>query len=189
MADETPETPETETPDVAAEATTDAVEAPAAEPAPKAEPVAQLSPKERKAAARARRGKRRGATPEERAEARAAKAVARRRRRLQEREKAKANRPAEPVADIAPRDAVGTGKPKVRQGIVTSDKGEKTITVRIDDARRHRKYQKIVRSTQKLHVHDEKNDAGTGDLVRVVECRPMSATKRWRLEEVLERAK
>jgi small subunit ribosomal protein S17 len=77
----------------------------------------------------------------------------------------------------------------VRQGIVTSDKGEKTITVRIDDARRHRKYQKIVRSTQKLHVHDEKNDAGTGDLVRVVECRPMSATKRWRLEEVLERAK
>jgi small subunit ribosomal protein S17 len=190
MADETPETPETETPDVAAEATPDAaVEAPAAEPAAKAEPVAQLTPKERKAAARVRRGKRRGATPEERAEVRAAKAVARRRRRLQEREKAKANRPAEPVADIAPRDEAGTGKPKVRQGVVTSDKGDKTITVRIDDARRHRKYQKIVRSTHKLHAHDEKNDAGTGDLVRVVECRPMSATKRWRLEEVLERAK
>ncbi|UTI67047.1 30S ribosomal protein S17 [Paraconexibacter antarcticus] len=77
----------------------------------------------------------------------------------------------------------------MRQGIVTSDKGDKTITVRIDDARRHRKYQKIVRSTQKLHVHDEKNDAGAGDLVRVIECRPMSATKRWRLDEVLERAK
>jgi small subunit ribosomal protein S17 len=195
MADETPETPETEAPDVAAEETVpeavDATEdtAAAPEPAPKAEPVTPLTPKERKAAARARRGKRRGATPEERAEARAKKAVARRRRREQEREKAKATRAAEPVADIAPRKEHGPGRPKVRQGIVTSDKGDKTITVRIDDARRHRKYQKIVRSTQKLHAHDEQNDAGTGDLVRVVECRPMSATKRWRLEEVLERAK
>jgi small subunit ribosomal protein S17 len=179
MADETPETPETETP----------VAATTPEPAAKAEPVVQLTPKERKAAARARRGKRRGATPEERAEVRAKKAVARRRRREQEREKAKAGRAAEPVADVAPRKEHGPGRPKVRQGIVTSDKGDKTITVRIDDARRHRKYQKIVRSTQKLHAHDEANDAGTGDLVRVVECRPMSATKRWRLEEVLERAK
>lgn len=175
MADETPETPET----------------PVAPPAPaaKAEPVTPLTPKERKVAARNRRGKRRGATPEERAEARALKAVARRRRREQERDKSKAQRAAAPSVEPLVAAPKGTGKPKVRQGIVTSDKGEKTITVRIDDARRHRKYQKIVRSTQNLHAHDEKNDAGTGDLVRVVECRPMSATKRWRLEEVLERAK
>lgn len=184
MADETPETPETEAPDVAAEET-----AATPEPAPKAEPVAQLTPKERKVAARNRRGKRRGATPEERAEDRKKKAVARKRRREQEREKAKAARAAAPPVEQAHAEPKGTGRPKVRQGIVTSDKGEKTITVRIDDARRHRKYQKIVRSTQKLHVHDEKNDAGTGDLVRVIECRPMSATKRWRLDEVLERAK
>ncbi|WP_354701013.1 hypothetical protein DSM112329_01312 [Paraconexibacter sp. AEG42_29] len=179
MADETPETPENETPEAAA----------APEPAAKAEPVVQLTPKERKAAARARRGKRRGATPEERAEARAKKAVARRRRREQEREKAKAAKAAAPPVEQAVAAPKGTGKPKVRQGIVTSDKGDKTITVSIDDARRHRKYQKIVRSTHKLHAHDEKNDAGTGDLVRVIECRPMSATKRWRLDEVLERAK
>jgi small subunit ribosomal protein S17 len=73
-------------------------------------------------------------------------------------------------------------------GKVVSDKADKTITVRIDTARRHRRYQKIVRSSTTLHAHDESNDANAGDLVRVVECRPMSATKRWRLVEVLERA-
>lgn len=190
MADKTPEneTPETETPATEApDVTAEAAPAPAA--AAKAEPVAQLSPKERKAAARTRRGKRRGATPEERAQARAEKAVARRRRREQEREKNKAAKAAAPPVEHAVAAPKGTGKPKVRQGVVTSDKGEKTITVRIDDARRHPKYQKIVRSTQNLHVHDEKNSAGEGDRVRVVECRPMSATKRWRLEEILERAR
>ena len=70
-----------------------------------------------------------------------------------------------------------------------SDKGEKTITVRVDTARRHKRYHKILRSSTKLHVHDESNDAHTGDTVRVQECRPMSRTKRWRLLEVLERAR
>jgi small subunit ribosomal protein S17 len=70
-----------------------------------------------------------------------------------------------------------------------SDKADKTITVRIDIAKRHRRYRKIVRSSSTLHAHDESNDANAGDLVRVVECRPMSRTKRWRLVEVLERAK
>ena len=59
----------------------------------------------------------------------------------------------------------------------------------IDSAKRHPRYQKIVRTTKKLHVHDERNDAREGDTVRVIECRPMSRTKRWRLDEVLERAK
>jgi small subunit ribosomal protein S17 len=77
----------------------------------------------------------------------------------------------------------------MRLGRVVSDKADKTITVRIDVARRHRRYQKIVRSSTTLHAHDESNDAGVGDLVRVIESRPMSATKRWRLVEVLERAK
>ena len=61
--------------------------------------------------------------------------------------------------------------------------------VRIDVARRHRRYQKILRSSTTLHVHDESNDAHAGDTVRVIECRPMSKTKRWRLTEVLERAR
>ena len=83
----------------------------------------------------------------------------------------------------------GPGRPKVRQGVVVSDKGDKTIVVRIDVARRHRRYQKILRSSTTLHVHDERNDANAGDTVRVVECRPMSKTKRWRLTEILERAR
>jgi small subunit ribosomal protein S17 len=77
----------------------------------------------------------------------------------------------------------------VRSGRVVSDKADKTITVRIEVARRHRRYQKIIRSSSTLHAHDEANDAHEGDLVRVVESRPTSRTKRWRLVEVLERAK
>jgi small subunit ribosomal protein S17 len=83
----------------------------------------------------------------------------------------------------------GPGRPRVRQGVVTSAKGDKTITVKIDVVRRHRRYHKIMRSTLKLYAHDEANNANEGDTVRVVECRPMSRTKRWRLTEVLERAR
>ncbi|HWT23156.1 MAG TPA: 30S ribosomal protein S17 [Solirubrobacteraceae bacterium] len=70
-----------------------------------------------------------------------------------------------------------------------SAKGDKTITVQIDVVQRHRRYRKIMRSTTKLHAHDERNAAHEGDTVRVVECRPMSRTKRWRLTDVLERAR
>jgi small subunit ribosomal protein S17 len=160
----------------------EAAPAPAAPAPPAPEPVAQLTPQERKVAARARRGKRRGATPEERAELRRAKATARSRRRTQEKAK-RTPGTGTPPADGAP------GTPKVRLGRVVSDKADKTITVRIDDARRHRRYQKIVRTTSTLHAHDERNDANEGDLVRVIEARPTSRTKRWRLVEVLERAK
>jgi small subunit ribosomal protein S17 len=78
---------------------------------------------------------------------------------------------------------------KVRQGRVVSDKAEKTITVRIDLARRHPAYEKVVRRSRTLHAHDERNEANEGDLVRVVETRPLSRRKRWRLVEVLEKAK
>ena len=71
---------------------------------------------------------------------------------------------------------------------MVSDKADKTITVRIDIARRHRMYRKIVRTSSTLHAHDEPNEAHAGDTVRVVESRPLSRTKRWRLVEVLERA-
>ena len=72
---------------------------------------------------------------------------------------------------------------------MVSAKGDKTITVRIDVVQRHRRYRKILRHTVKLHAHDERNVAAEGDTVRIVECRPMSRTKRWRLTDVLERAR
>ena len=78
---------------------------------------------------------------------------------------------------------------KVRQGVVVSSKGDKSITVRIDIARRHRTYEKIVRSSAKLHAHDERNEAGEGDVVQVIETRPLSKTKRWRLVDVVEKAR
>src|SRR5262245_53538635 len=155
--------------------------APAAAPS---EPQApQLTPQERRVAARAKRGRRRASTPEERLEVRRAKAAARGRRRQQERAKKTTKGEGTPPAEP------GTGTPQVRMGKVVSDKADKTITVRIDIAKRHRRYRKIVRSSSTLHAHDERNDANEGDLVRVVECRPMSRTKRWRLVEILERAK
>jgi small subunit ribosomal protein S17 len=129
-------------------------------------------------------------TPEERqAErdaARAQKAAARRTERSRARAKYKAaeheRRPTPPREHVA-------GNQKTRQGVVVSDKADKTITVRIDVARRHRRYEKIVRTSSTVHAHDERNDAHTGDTVVVRESRPLSRSKRWRLVEVLERAK
>ncbi len=78
---------------------------------------------------------------------------------------------------------------KTRVGVVTSDVRDKTITVRIDVARPHPVYGKTVRRSSKLHVHDERNEASLGDTVRVMECRPLSSQKRWRLVEIVERAR
>jgi small subunit ribosomal protein S17 len=78
---------------------------------------------------------------------------------------------------------------KERRGIVVSSKPDKTITVRVDSAKPHPKYLKIVRRSIKLHAHDERNEANPGDVVRIVETRPLSKLKRWRLTEILERAK
>ena len=170
----------------AAEEQTAPAEAPAPEgaaPAPSEPQAPQLTPQERRVAARAKRGRRRASSPEERLELRKAKATARSRRRQQERAKKTTKGEGTPPAEH------GTGSPQVRMGKVVSDKADKTITVRIDIAKRHRRYRKIVRSSSTLHAHDEANSANQGDLVRVVECRPMSRTKRWRLVEILERAK
>jgi small subunit ribosomal protein S17 len=191
MADETPDTTEEQVTTAAetAEETTAAPEAAAPEAAAPAEPVTPLTPKERKVASRARRGVRRGATPEERAEARKAKATARSRYRANKRAKVNAARGEAGPAKTASPVEHGPGAPKERLGTVVSAKADKTITVRIDTARRHRRYQKIVRSSTTLHAHDETNDANAGDTVRILESRPLSATKRWRLVEILERAK
>jgi len=90
--------------------------------------------------------------------------------------------PARPAPDRVP------GR-KERRGVVVSDAMDKTIVVRVDVVQKHEVYGKVVRRSSKLHVHDEHNQASIGDVVRVVETRPLSATKRWRLLEVLERAK
>ncbi|MCW5908428.1 MAG: 30S ribosomal protein S17 [Chitinophagales bacterium] len=78
---------------------------------------------------------------------------------------------------------------KERVGVVTSDKMEKTITVSIERKIKHPIYGKFVKQTKKFKAHDEKNDAKTGDTVKISETRPLSKTKRWRLVEVIERAK
>jgi small subunit ribosomal protein S17 len=78
---------------------------------------------------------------------------------------------------------------KVREGLVVSDKMDKTIVVAVEDRKKHRRYSKVMRSTTKVKAHDEQNTAGVGDRVLLMETRPLSATKRWRLVQVLEKAK
>ena len=78
---------------------------------------------------------------------------------------------------------------KERRGVVVSDAMDKTIVVRIDTVQKHERYGKVVRRSSKLHAHDEQNAAGVGDVVRIVETRPLSATKRWRLLEIIEKAR
>jgi small subunit ribosomal protein S17 len=132
-----------------------------------AEQRPQQSPEER---AGARRGARKQA---------AGRRAAYRAKRREKKERGTGTQPAE-------RRSAGR---KVRQGRVVSSKPDKTITVQIEVARRHPQYEKIVRRSRTLHAHDAGNEAGEGDLVRVVETRPLSRTKRWRLVEILEKAK
>jgi small subunit ribosomal protein S17 len=186
------EAPQDETPAEEAPAAeeTPAEEAPAAEAPPEGEPNPEddLPWKERRRLQKSRRQPRKAgpSDPEERKSLRA-----------QERKrKAELRRKQRAAAKAA--HAAGTGTPqaeresnaaKVRQGVVVSSKGDKSITVRIDIARRHRTYEKIVRSSSKLHAHDERNEASEGDVVRVIETRPLSKTKRWRLVDVVEKAR
>nr|WP_315266167.1 30S ribosomal protein S17 [Microbacterium lemovicicum] len=87
------------------------------------------------------------------------------------------------------RDADARGYRKSRRGYVVSDKMDKTIVVEVEDRVKHPLYGKVIRRTSKVKAHDEANAAGIGDLVLINETRPLSATKRWRLVEILEKAK
>jgi small subunit ribosomal protein S17 len=193
-ADEAAEVPAEEKADEApAEEAAEAApeEAPAAE---EAAPVAEPDPeddlpwKERRRLAKSRRSHKAGPALDvegrkaQRAEARKRKAALRRKQRAA----AKASHVAGTGTPPAEKESNAA---KVRQGIVVSSKGDKSITVRIDTARRHRTYEKIVRSSTKLHAHDEQNEAGEGDVVRVIETRPLSKSKRWRLVDVVEKAR
>jgi small subunit ribosomal protein S17 len=178
-AEEKAEEPEAAVEEPAAEA-----EAPAAEP----DPEDELPWKEKRRLERSRKPHKAGPpqSPEERVAARAEERKRRGAERRKERAAAKSKKVAGTGTPPAEKVAVAA---KVRQGIVVSDKGQKSIVVRIDTARRHPTYEKVVRRSRTLHAHDERNEAGEGDVVRVVETRPLSKTKRWRLIEVLEKAK
>jgi small subunit ribosomal protein S17 len=94
--------------------------------------------------------------------------------------------PAETVADETTDQR---GYRKTREGLVVSDKMDKTVVVAVEDHVKHPKYGKVLRRTKKYKAHDEQNACGVGDRVLLMETRPMSATKRWRVAEILERAK
>jgi small subunit ribosomal protein S17 len=99
--------------------------------------------------------------------------------------------PDAPAAErgLADAPAAERGRRKVREGYVVSDKMDKTVVVAVEDRVKHRLYGKVLRQTARLKAHDEANSAGMGDRVRIMETRPLSATKRWRLVEILEKAK
>jgi small subunit ribosomal protein S17 len=198
MSDESTEKTET-TEEPQAEETPQATEAPAAEAAPVApaapepepaapDPLADLPWKERRRILKSREPHKAGPqlTVEERIAERAAHRKSKANERRKERAAMKAEHQAGTGSTATERDANAA---KVRQGIVVSSKGDKSITVRIDIARRHPTYEKIVRRSRTLHAHDERNEAGEGDTVRVVETRPLSKTKRWRLIDVVEKAR
>ena len=97
---------------------------------------------------------------------------------------------ATPATDASPAmTAAGRGADrKVREGLVVSDKMDKTVVVAVEDRVKHPLYGKVIRRTNKLKAHDEANTAGVGDRVLLMETRPLSATKRWRVVEIIERA-
>ncbi|MEE4275606.1 MAG: 30S ribosomal protein S17 [Thermoleophilia bacterium] len=150
-------------------------------PAPKQSAARKPAAKKAAAAKAARKtaGAKSGAAAKKTAATKTAATKAAPKKTSAARAKAKAARPA-------PERVPGR---KERRGIVVSDAMDKTIVVRIDVVQKHERYGKVVRRSTKLHAHDEHNTAGVGDLVRLVETRPLSATKRWRLLDVLEKAK
>lgn len=193
------ETPADEAVENAAEESSSSAETPAGEDSSAAdssadepsEPEEQLSPKERRKKAKSSRNRKpkyTGTLEERRAQRdvhRKKKAVQRRAHRAKQREEHKAAGPREGTPPVVKEP----GRKKIQQGIVVSSKTDKTITIAIEVQEAHRIYKKVVRHTKKLTAHDERNDANEGDTVRVIESRPLSRTKRWRLVEIVERAK
>ena len=107
------------------------------------------------------------------------------------RRKRRRTRMSEPQAAVAATEtaSVARGYRKVREGLVVSDKMDKTVVVEVEDRVKHPKYGKVIRRTKKYKAHDGENACGVGDRVLLMETRPLSATKRWRVAEILEKAK
>jgi len=193
-AEETPAEEETETPSAGSDPSPPEPEdtgggGGGSEPTDDAAPEEVLTPKEARKRSRSTHSGEAGPerSGEERAtqrvETRRGNAAARSRRRSQERAKRGETGQGTPPAEPEP------GVRKSQLGTVVSDKADKTITVRVDIVRRHRRYEKVVRQSATVHAHDEQNEASAGDTVRVIESRPMSRLKRWRLVEVVEKAR
>jgi len=107
-----------------------------------------------------------------------------------QRPKVARERPAErkPITRV-PKPEAERGRRQERRGVVVSSAMEKTIIVKVDTIKAHRRYKKVVRRSARFHAHDEQNTANVGDIVRIVETRPLSKTKNWRLVEIVEAAK
>ena len=167
------ETPEADEPAPEPEA---AAEEPTEEPAPEGEePAAEPEPEPAAAPAQPARKPKRKRMP---------------RSERHKHSKPKRERPAErrPIVRL-PKPEHVRGRSQERRGVVVSDAMDKTIVVKVDTVKAHPRYKKVVRRSTKFHAHDEQNAAKVGDLVRIVETRPLSKTKNWRLAEVLEAAK
>ena len=172
-----------ETTEEAAEA-----EAPVEEPVAEAEPAAEETSAEETPAA----------TAPVAAEAAPAQSEPKKKRKRLPRalrpEKTRPRRPAKagqrkPIAPRTPPSDSERGRRQERRGVVVSNAMDKTIVVKVDVIKSHPRYKKVVRRSVKFHAHDEKNAANVGDVVRIVETRPLSATKHWRLAEIVEVAK
>jgi len=177
---ETPEEPvaeEAETEEAEGEQVAEA-DAPAEEPVEAEEPVAEAAAEE----------------PAE-AEAEAAASPAKKKRKLrprsERRQRPKPVRASDGRKSLSrqPKPEHERGQRQERRGVVVSSAMDKTIVVRVETLKAHRRYKKIIRRSTKFHAHDERNEANVGDVVRIVETRPLSKTKRWRLAEVVEAAK
>jgi small subunit ribosomal protein S17 len=169
-----------------------AAEAPAEEPEAEAEPVAEA---EASAEEEAPADEAEPAADEPAAEAPPESPAKRKRKRVpraerRQRSKPKRERPAEraPITRL-PKPESERGARQERRGVVVSGAMDKTIVVRVETLKSHPRYKKIIRRSTKFHAHDERNEAKVGDVVRIVETRPLSKTKRWRLAEILEVAK
>ena len=164
------------------ETTDEVVEAPAAAEAEAVEPEAEAAPEAEPAEAEA---------PPEEAAVEPKRTKKRMPRALRpQRSKPAREKPAKrkPLRRV-PKPATSPAARQERRGVVVSDKGDKTIVVKVDVTKLHPKYKKVVRRTRKFHAHDEQNAAGIGDVVRIVESRRLSKTKNWRLAEIVEKAR
>ena len=188
------ETPATETEEAAAEEPLAEAEEPAAEPADEPVPEAEEPEAADEAVVEAPAGESEAPAPEEAAPA-PQSGPKPKKKRLPRSERPKRTRPKRP-ASTERKPIVRLEKPdhergrrQERQGTVVSDAMEKTIVVRVDVVKAHPRYKKVVRRSVKFHAHDETSQAKVGDVVRIVETRPLSKLKRWRLAEVVEAAK
>ena len=167
------ETPEADEPAPEPEA---AAEEPTEEPAPEGEePAAEPEPEPAAAPAQPARKPKRKRMP---------------RSERHKHSKPKRERPAErrPIVRL-PKPEHVRGRSQERRGVVVSDAMDKTIVVKVDTVKAHPRYKKVVRRSTKFHAHDDQNAAKVGDLVRIVETRPLSKTKNWRLAEIVEKAR